>query len=251
MDTEINKEIAIFVPCFVDQLDPQIGLNMVKIFEHLGFKVKVLRAAYCCGQPAYNSGFVAEAKEVGKRFLENFELWDGDIVVPGGSCVGFVRKDLLSLFDKPGQREILEERVERIYEFSEYLIDVLEVDLSQQMQWQGKVTYHDACGALRACGIKEAPRTLLNQIKGLEIIEMKEAETCCGFGGTFTVNFPEIAAGMAENKAQSTFETGVEWMVSTDASCFLHMKAYFEKQQYPIKTLHIVDLIAKSLNLMN
>jgi len=130
-----------------------------------------------------------------------------------------------------------------LYEFSEFLVDVMGVeDIGASLS--GKATYHDACGALRECGIKSQPRKLLGHVAGLELVEMKEAETCCGFGGTFAVKFEPISIGMAQTKVQSALETGAQYMVSTDVSCMMHVQGYIEKNNLPIQSLHIADVLA-------
>ena len=133
-----------------------------------------------------------------------------------------------------------------LYEFTEFLVDVLKVE-NLGATFEGKATYHDACGALRECGIKAAPRKLLANVKGLELIEMKECETCCGFGGTFAVKFEPISIGMAQTKVQSAIETGAEYMITTDVSCMMHMQGYIDKYNLPMKSLHIADVLAEGL----
>jgi L-lactate dehydrogenase complex protein LldE len=130
-----------------------------------------------------------------------------------------------------------------IYEFTEFLTDILKVD-NLGATLQGKATYHDACGALRECGIKEGPRKLLQNVKGLEMVEMKESETCCGFGGTFAVKYDAISLGMAQTKVSSAMETGAKYMITTDVSCMMHIQGYIDKNNIPIQTMHIADVLA-------
>lgn len=243
------REVAIFIPCFMEQLYPETGINMVKILEHLGCEVMVLSAAFCCGQPAYNAGFVSEAQEVGLKMLFSLNKFSGDIIIPSGSCTGYIRSHYPELFKQKIDQKNASEKVAHIYEFTEYLVEIMQVALPTKLSMDTQVTYHDACGASNFCGIKKQPRILLNQIQGVELIEMAEAQTCCGFGGTFTVKFSEIAAGMAKNKIDSALETKAEYIISTDVSCFMHLQTYINQQNLPIKTMHIVDFIAKSWNL--
>lgn len=244
-----SKDVAVFIPCFMDQFSPETSLNMVKILERLNCNVHVLTSSYCCGQPAYNAGFFYDAKEVGLKMLYSLNKWEGPVIIPSGSCTGYIRNSYPQIFKKQADKKNAKEKAAQVFEFTEFLVDVLKVELPKELYAPYTVTYHDACGALRFCKVEAAPRILLNQIDGVELIEMDEAKTCCGFGGTFTVKFSEIAAGMAENKAQSALKTSTDYMVSTDTSCFLHLQSYFNKKDYSIKTIHIIDFIAKAWNI--
>lgn len=238
-------QVQIFIPCFVDQLYPETGMNMVRILEHLGCVVHYNPKQTCCGQPAYNAGYAAESKQVASKFLDDFSQ-DFYIVTPSGSCTGFVRNSYEELFADSTQQKECRKVKGYLYEFTEFLTQVLKVDHLDAALAE-RVTYHDACGALRECGIKEGPRQLLRMISGLELVEMEEAETCCGFGGTFAVKYEPISVGMAQTKAQSAMEAGCRYIVSTDVSCLMHLQAYVDKQQLPLQTIHIVDLLAKAL----
>jgi L-lactate dehydrogenase complex protein LldE len=238
-------QVQIFIPCFVDQLYPETGMNMVRILEHLGCVVHYNPKQTCCGQPAYNAGYSAESKQVAAKFLEDFNQ-DFYIVTPSGSCTGFVRSSYEELFADSTLQKNCRKVKGYLYEFTEFLLEVLKIkELSGALH--EKVTYHDACGALRECGIKEGPRRLMQMISGLELVEMEEAETCCGFGGTFAVKFEPISVGMAETKARSALDAGCRYIVATDVSCLMHIQAYIDKQGLPLQTIHIVDLIARAL----
>jgi len=234
--------VQLFMPCFVDQLYPETGMNMVKILEKLGCKVSFNTKQTCCGQPAFNAGYWDEARAVAKKFLSDFEGVDY-IVAPSGSCTGFSRNYFERLFENSPEHNDAQKVVRRMFEFTEFLIEVLKVD-DIGATFSGKATYHDSCGALRECGIKLAPRKLLEKVKGLEIVEMKEAETCCGFGGTFAVKFEPISVGMAQTKVASALSTGAQYIISTDVSCMMHIQAYIDKNQFPIQTIHIADILA-------
>lgn len=235
-------KVQLFIPCFVDQLYPETAMNMVKVLEKLGCDMHYNPQQTCCGQPAYNAGYKREAKAVGEKFLKDFKE-DGYIVSPGGSCTGYVRNYYNQLFDNSPEHNLCKSVTLRVYEFTEFLTQILNVE-NVGAQLQGKATYHDACGALRECGIKEAPRKLLSNVQGLELIEMKEAETCCGFGGTFAVKFEPISNGMAQTKVQSALDSGAQYIISTDASCIMHMQGYIDKNKLSIKTVHIADVLA-------
>lgn len=235
-------QVQLFIPCFVDQLYPQTGLNMVKVLERLGCQVHYNPKQTCCGQPAFNAGYWDDAKAVAHKFLNDFDK-EFFIVAPSGSCTGYVRNYYEKLFEGTKDEHNSKRVRTYLYEFTEFLVDVLKVE-DLGAVFDGKVTYHDACGALRECGIKQQPRKLLSHVKGLELVEMKECETCCGFGGTFAIKFESISIGMAQTKVQSALDTGAEYMISTDVSCMMHVQGYIEKNKLPIRSLHIADVLA-------
>lgn len=234
--------VQLFIPCFIDQLYPETGMNMVKVLEKAGCTVSYNPRQTCCGQPAFNAGYWDEAKAVGQKFLKDFQ-GEGYIVSPSGSCTGYVRNYYERLFENSAEHNASNRLRGRMYEFTEFLTEVLKIhDFGAELQ--GKATYHDACGALRECGIKHGPRLLLNAVKGLELAEMRECETCCGFGGTFAVKYEPISVGMAQTKVQSALETGAEYMISTDVSCLMHLEGYIRENKHPIRTMHIADVLA-------
>lgn len=234
--------VQIFIPCFVDQLFPETAFNMVKVLEKAGCTVSYNEAQTCCGQPAFNAGFWDESKTVCTKFLKDFSGSDY-IVAPSASCVGFVRNYYSKLFENSSLHHDVVDIGKRIYEFSEFMIDVLKVE-DMGASLQGKATYHDSCAGLRECKIKEEPRKLLSHVKGLEIAEMKDVETCCGFGGTFAVKFEAISIGMGEQKVENALATGAQYIISTDLSCLMHLQGYIKHKGYPVKTLHLADVLA-------
>lgn len=238
-------QVQLFMPCFVDQLYPETGMNMVRVLEHLGCQVHYNPQQTCCGQPAYNAGYKDEAKKVAHKFLHDFQD-DYYIVAPSGSCTGYVRSAFEEMFADSADATRSKKVRGYLYEFTEFLTDILKLT-HLEASLNIKATYHDACGALRECGIKSGPRMLLRQISGLELVEMDECETCCGFGGTFAVKNESISIGMAQTKVQSALATGAQYIVSTDVSCMMHIQGYIDKNNLPIKTIHIADLLAMAL----
>ncbi len=234
--------IQLFVPCFVDQLFPQTAFNMVAVLERHGCEVVYNPAQTCCGQPAFNAGYWDDAKAVGKKFLNDFSE-DLPIVSPSGSCTGYIRNCYGKLFDGTADESRSTATRKQAYEFTEFLTSVLGVTQVPAV-FEGKATYHDACGALRECGIKGAPRQLLAGVKGLELVEMAECETCCGFGGTFAVKYEPISIGMAETKTRSALEAGARYIISSDVSCLMHLQGYIDKHRLPLQTVHIADVLA-------
>jgi L-lactate dehydrogenase complex protein LldE len=198
----------------------------------------------CCGQPAFNAGFRGDARDVCTKFLKDFSGHDY-VVAPSASCVGFVRNYYATLFDNSSLHNNVRDLQKRIFEFSSFLVNVLGVvDVGASLY--GKATYHDSCAALRECRIKEEPRKLLAHVKGLELLEMNDVETCCGFGGSFAVKFESISVAMADQKVNHALQTGADYIISTDLSCLMHLDGYIRHKEYPIRTMHIADVLANS-----
>ena len=235
-------KVSIFIPCFIDQLYPQVGFNMVKVLEKVGCTVSYNSNQTCCGQPAFNAGFHGEAKDVCDKFIKDFE--DAEyIVAPSASCVGFVRNYYQKLFNNSIQKDKALQVSAKIYEFSEFLVDVMKIE-DVGASFNAKITYHDSCAALRECNIKSAPRTLLHHVKGLELIEMEDVETCCGFGGSFAIKFEPISVAMADQKITHASVTEAEYLVSTDMSCLMHIDGCIQHKKSNLKVLHLADILA-------
>ncbi|MCW3080609.1 (Fe-S)-binding protein [Segetibacter sp.] len=234
--------VDIFIPCFVDQLYPETAFNMVKVLEKAGCDVNYNKDQTCCGQPAFNAGFWEESKAVCSKFLKDFKGADY-IVAPSASCVGFVRNYYSKLFDNSSDHNNVIKIADKTFEFSEFLVKVLGID-KFGAKLEGKATYHDSCAGLRECKIKEEPRRLLSNVKGLEILEMEDVETCCGFGGTFSVKFEAISVAMADQKVSHALATGAKYLISTDLSCLMHLDGYIKNKGYNLQTLHIADVLA-------
>ncbi|HEX5154146.1 MAG TPA: (Fe-S)-binding protein [Parafilimonas sp.] len=234
--------IQIFIPCFVDQLYPAVGFNMVKVLEKAGCTVSYNTNQTCCGQPAFNAGFWGEAKDVCKKFLKDFS-GDEYIVAPSASCVGFVRNYYEKLFENSTQQAEVKNIRSRIYELSDFLVNVLHYT-DFNASFNATATYHDSCAALRECKLKQEPRILLNNVQGLQLIEMNDVETCCGFGGTFAVKFEPISIAMADQKVTNATETKAEYIISTDMSCLMHIDGYIKNKGVDLKVLHLADVLA-------
>ena len=234
--------VQLFIPCFIDQLYPQTDFNMVKVLEKACCDVDYNTNQTCCGQPAYNAGFWEDAKKVAEKFLKDFEGSDY-IVAPSASCVGFVRNYYNTLFQNSSLHNNVKDISKRIFEFTEFLTGVLKIE-NYGASLNAKATYHDSCAALRECKIKEGPRKLLEKVKGLELVEMADTSTCCGFGGSFAVKFEAISIAMADQKVNHALETNADYIISTDLSCLMHLEGYITKKGLPIKTMHIADVLA-------
>lgn len=215
---------------------------MVKVLERLGCEIGYNPEQTCCGQPAFNAGYWDECVSVAGKFTRDFEGEFDYIVAPSGSCTGFVRNYYQKLLVKQEVPEQLPVQ-RKLYEFTEFLVDVLHTTVPEATL-NGIATYHDACGALRECGIKEAPRRLLADVQGLELREMVDCEVCCGFGGTFAVKFEPISIGMAEQKVLNALGAGAEYIISSDLSCLMQLEGYIRKHQKSLKIMHIADVLA-------
>lgn len=235
-------KIQLFIPCFVDQLYPDTGFNMVKVLEKAGCTVAYNPAQTCCGQPAFNAGFWDEARSVCTKFIKDFSSNDL-IVAPSASCVGFVRNYYGKLFENSSLHNEVKDLGKRIFEFSEFMVQVLKID-DVGAVLNGKATYHDSCAGLRECNIKTEPRKLLSKVKGLQLTEMNDVETCCGFGGTFAVKFEAISVAMGEQKVENALATGAEYLISTDHSCLMHLQGYIKHKGYDLKAMHLADVLA-------
>jgi L-lactate dehydrogenase complex protein LldE len=215
---------------------------MIKVLEKAGCTVSYNPDQTCCGQPAFNAGFWGEAKDVCSKFIKDFK-GDEYIVSPSASCTGFVRNYYSKLFDNSSVHNDVKELGKRVYEFSEFMVHVLQVQ-NVGAELKGKATYHDSCAGLRECKIKTEPRRLLSNVKGLELTELNDVETCCGFGGTFAVKFEPISIAMGEQKVENALATGAKYLISTDLSCLMHLDGYIKNKGYNLKTMHLADVLA-------
>ncbi|MVZ65174.1 Fe-S oxidoreductase [Sphingobacterium sp. DK4209] len=234
-------KVELFIPCFIDQLYPETAFNTIKLLEKAGCDVIYNTEQTCCGQPAYNAGFWDDAKVIGQKFLNDFTE-EHPIVSPSASCTGMVREGYDDLFTNTTDHNRCRGIQRNIFEISDFLVNVMKKEYFGA-ELVGRAVYHDSCSALRECKIKEEPRRLLSHVGGLEIVEMRDQESCCGFGGTFAVKFEGISTAMAEQKVKNALAVNAEYIISTDASCLLQLQAYIEKHKLAIKTIHLVDVL--------
>ncbi|MGI8603760.1 MAG: (Fe-S)-binding protein [Verrucomicrobiales bacterium] len=235
--------VTLFIPCFIEAIYPRVAAAMVRVLERLGHTTDVARGQTCCGQPPFNAGFWPEARAVARRQIRLFK--DAEVVViPSGSCGAMVKNFYLELFRGQPEADEVRRLAAKTWEFSEFIftfLGVREVGAS----FPGRVTFHDGCHSLRELGTKQAPRELLRAVRGLELVEMKEAETCCGFGGTFAIKFPQISTAMAEVKGQSVIETNADYVISTDSSCLMQIEGWLERHsRREIRCLHLAEVLA-------
>ena len=234
--------ITLFVPCFIDSLYPNVAMSMVKIFELIGHSVEFPENQTCCGQPPFNSGYWEEARSVASKQLEAFK--NADCIVSGsGSCGAMFKVFYPELFHGHALEAEAKALSAKTWEFSEFLVNKLNVS-DVGARFEGRATFHDGCHGLRELGTKEAPRTLLRAVKGLELVEMGEAESCCGFGGTFAVKYPQISTAMAEVKCTSICETKADYVISNDSSCLMQISGWLNRNVGSVKCMHLAEVLA-------
>ena len=240
---QVKARVSLFVTCIVDQVFPQVGIAMTEVLERLGYTVDFPKAQTCCGQPAFNSGYPDEAATVARHFLSVFR--DAEyIVVPSGSCTSMITHHYEDIFARdPKKLEAARKIGPRVWEFSRFLTEIAKVD-DVGARFDGVVTFHDSCHSLRELRIKEGPRRLLSKVRGLELREMEAAEECCGFGGTFSVKFPEVSGGMARTKIESIVKTGASAVVGVDASCLMQIQGVMRREGVNVRTLHLAEVLA-------
>jgi len=234
-------EAALFIPCIVNLFMPRIGDAVAAALGSVGVSV-TYPGEVCCGQPAFNSGHWEEARKVAHRFIEVYRGCDL-IVCPSGSCVSMVRNHYRRLF--AGEPRALEEAIAisgRLFEFSEFLVDRLGI-AALDAYYPGKVTVHDPCHLNRELGIREQPRALLRMVRGLELVEMEESDRCCGFGGVFSVKFPELSAAMVSKKAENIIKSGADTVVVSDPGCIMQIKGCLGRHGINRRVLHIAELL--------
>ena len=226
----------------MDQLYPEVAFNTIKVLEKAGCTVKYNAQQTCCWSASFNAGFWGEAKDVCTKFVQDFDGADY-IVSPSASCAGFVRNNYNKLFENNAFQSPAKKVANRIYELSEFLVKVLNVT-QLGAKFEGKATYHDSCSGLRECNIKSEPRTLLNAVEGLELIEMKDTDICCGFGGSFAVKFDTISVSMADQKIENAITTDADYLISTDMSCLMHLDGRMKHNGQSLKVVHLAEVLA-------
>ena len=235
-------KVQLFIPCYIDQLYPQTGQNTLEILEKVGCEVIYNPNQTCCGQPAFNSGYWGESKALAEKFFNDYNP-NIPIVSPSGSCTGFIKRHYAKLFANEAEILALCDTVSsNLFELSDFLCNQLKiVDLGAV--FPHKVTLHRSCSSIREYGLTDEPERLLSHVKGLELIEMEESTTCCGFGGTFAIKQTDISTAMVAKKVEYALATGAEYIVGTEASCLMNITSYCQKQGFPIRGIHLADIL--------
>jgi L-lactate dehydrogenase complex protein LldE len=240
-----GRPITLFVQCLVDSLYPEVKDAVEKIFHRLGIDVLCPEGQTCCGQPAFNAGYRKEARKAAARFIDTFA--DAETVVcPSGSCVNMVRHHYPLLFENdPKYYSKAISMGNRIFELTEFLVDVLHAsDLGAA--FSGKVTYHDSCHLLRGLSVRSQPRRLIQNVKGVTLVEMKDSDRCCGFGGSFFLKYPDISAAMAADKVDAVIASGADVVVGCDMGCLMRIQKHLKRFGSGIQALHIAQLLTMS-----
>ncbi len=238
-----RPRVGLFVTCLVDLVRPQVGFAAVKLLEAAGCDVEVPATQTCCGQPAWNSGADRDATEIARNVIAAFEGFDY-VVVPSGSCGGMIKRHYPEIFEKdpvwlPRARAL----AAKTHELTSFLVNVRGMK-SVQAEFAHKVCYHDSCSSLREMGVKDQPRALLGSITGLTIAELPDAQTCCGFGGLFSVKYPEISERMADDKIASVTASGADTLIGGDLGCLLHLAGRMKRQGVAMKVRHAAEVLA-------
>lgn len=233
--------VSLFITCLADIFTSNVGKDTVEILERFGCEVDFPETQTCCGQPAYNSGYLKSTKETMKHMIKVFR--DSEYVVgPSGSCVAMLRSYENLFKDDPKWAEEAKKLAAKSYELSQFLVDVLKVDHIGST-FNGRVTYHPSCHMTRLLGVKEAPLRLLENIEGIELIELPQAEDCCGFGGTFSVKQSTISAEMVQEKADHVVETEAEYLVGGDMACLMNIGGRLSREGRNVKVVHLAEIL--------
>ena len=236
--------VSLFITCLVDQLWPSVGASAVEVLRRAGCEVVFDERQTCCGQPAFNTGYRADARRLARRFIEIFEDGGADYVVsPSGSCTAMAHHFHELFADDEAWRLRAEAVAERTHEFGEFLVNVLGVE-DLGASFNGRVTWHDACHGLRDLGVREEPRKLIRGVRGAEFVELANADACCGFGGTFSVKYPEISVAILDNKIDAIEKANVRAVVSGDASCLMQIGGRLTRNSSSVRTMHLAELLA-------
>ena len=240
----MTETVQLMVTCLVDTFFPEVGEAMLKVLERLGVCVEFPAKQTCCGQPAFNAGLRSEALPLAKHTIQVFEASSGAVIIPSGSCAVMLRHGYLELFaDDPLWLERAQALAKRSFEFSEYLVDHLGVaDLGAT--FSGKLTYHASCHLLRGLGVDRQPRQLISNVHGAEVIELPNAEECCGFGGIFSVEHPELSAEMLKRKISNLETTQSPTLVVCDTGCLMHIQGGLKRQGKTQQVVHIAEILA-------
>ena len=237
------KTVQLFVTCVIDTLYPETGEAVVRVLRRAGVLVDFPRGQTCCGQPAFNAGMRPQARQMAKNTIRIFEKSPGDVVLPSGSCTGMIKHGYKELFaDDADWLQRSQALADRTYEFTQYLVDELGVE-DLKTNFPHKITYHSSCHLLRDLEIEEQPKHLLANVQEAEVISLPKSDECCGFGGLFSIEHPEISKAMLDRKIENFIATGASILVSCDGGCIAHISGGLERRKIPLQAVHIADIL--------
>jgi L-lactate dehydrogenase complex protein LldE len=241
--TLARPRVGLFVTCLVDLIRPSVGFAAAKLIEQSGCDVDVPTGQTCCGQPAYNSGDKASARDIACQTIAAFETHDY-VVAPSGSCAGMLKSHYPSLLaDDRAWGPRAKAFAGKVHELISFLVDVRGMK-GVEASFPGRVTYHDSCSGLRELGVREQPRQLLRSVKGLELVELTDADVCCGFGGTFAVKYPDISNAIVSRKADHVSATGADLLLAGDLGCLMNMAGKLSREGRAISVRHVAEVLA-------
>ena len=242
-EEESRPRVGLFVTCLVDLFRPTVGFAAVKLLEAAGCTVAVPTAQTCCGQPAYNSGDRKDTRAIAEQAIAAFEGYDY-VVAPSGSCAGMLKVHYPTLFTGDAAWEARAKAFSaKVFELVSFLVDVRGMT-KVEAAFDGSVTYHDSCAGLRELGVREQPRKLLASVAGLTIKDLRDADLCCGFGGTFCVKYPDISNGIVEKKTEAIVEAGAGTLLAGDLGCLMNMAGKLQRQGRPVAVRHVAEVLA-------
>ncbi len=237
---------AVFIPCYIHQLKPHIGIAMIQVLERLGCEVEVITEAFCCGQPAFNAGFHAPSKQVVKQFVQAYATYD-HIIIPSASCAGFLKNYAHQLFEtQDPTQEQLNAVQNAVIEFADFIVRYCNLS-DLQLSFPSTLSYHTSCAALREYACTTSTTKLLQQIQGVQLVPFVGADVCCGFGGSFAEKFSDISISMANYKLEKFQDVQVSYVVSNDYSCLLHLESVAKRKNHSLVFLHLAELLVYAM----
>jgi L-lactate dehydrogenase complex protein LldE len=243
---EGSMKVSLFIPCTVDIMMPEIGVASFRLLSRLGVSPVFHEGQTCCGQPLFNAGYRDQAKRAARHFIEVFGD-DPCVVSPAGSCVAMVKHRYPELLaDEPSWHRRATELAGRVFELSQFLVDTLGVT-DVGASFDGKVTYHESCHILRGLGVSDQPRKLIASVRGAQFVELSSANACCGFGGEFSVAFPEISEAMVKDKAGNFLSSGADVLLLSEPGCLLNLDGYLHRNHPGKRAMHLASFLAQNI----
>ncbi|RST71863.1 (Fe-S)-binding protein [Siminovitchia acidinfaciens] len=236
-------KVSLFITCLADVFYPEVGMDVVEVLERAGCEVDFPEEQTCCGQPAYSTGYLEDAKEAMKQMMRAFA--DSEYVVtPSGSCA-YMFKEYPEFFKgDPEWEGKAKSLADKTYEFSHFLVEVLKME-DMGAAFEGRATYHKSCHMTRLLGVKDAPFTLLKNVKGLVLEPLPRSQDCCGFGGTFSVKMGDISSAMVDEKVEHIKETGADVLIGGDCGCLMNIGGRIEREGLPVRVMHLAEVLNK------